>query len=476
MTDTAAAPGGPPAAPPAGPAASARTVVGLLVLFELMSGFLQTGIAPLLPDLGDHHGIGDSAINWVISVQLLSGAVLVPVFGRLGDLHGHLRMLRVALVSVAAGTLLLALAPNFATVLLARVLQGALVALLPLEIALVRNRLPVEQARAAIARLVGALTLGSLVGAVAMGAISQAVADFRLVLLVPALLASACVPVAFLRIPESVPRTAGGADWPGACLLGATLVTLLAGVSRAEHGGWLSAQVLLPLLACAVLAGVWVRVELRTEDPLVDLRALRGRTVAPFYLTSCFFGVLYFGSQSPNATFLAADAGTDGYGFGLHALAISLVGLPATLAALATSSCTALIARRLGYRPTLIAAFSLMTAGFVTLAVLHDALWQVVAALLLCGAGTGAALGAMPTVIVEATPADRTGVASALYNNAKTVGGAVAGGAIASLLASATPLGGAAPSEGGYTAVWALCAVFGLAAVLAVALAHRSEH
>ncbi|MET8859734.1 MFS transporter [Streptomyces sp. NPDC004579] len=452
-----------------GAPASVTAVVGLLVLFELMSGFLQTGITPLLPELGEHHGIGDSTLNWIVSVQLLAGAVMVPVFGRLGDLYGHRRMLRVAIAAVAAGTLLVALAPDFPVLLLGRVFQGALVALLPLEIALVRDRLPVEQARRAIARLVGALTLGSLLGAVVMGAAAKAVHSIQLVLLVPAFFALLCVPVSFLFIPESVPRAVGRPDWPGAALLGLSLLSLLGGVSRVDHDGWLSAGVLVPLVLFAVLICAWVRTELRCAAPLVDLRAMKGRGVARLYLVSFFFGVMYFGSQSPNATFLAADPATDGYGFGLTALDISLVSLPGAVAALITSGCTALIARHLGYRGTLMTAFGLMAAGFLALGCLHDNVGEMAAAVAVCGAGIGAALGAMPTVIVEATDPEHTGVASALYNNVKTVGGAVSGGAVASLLASHTRPGGTTPYEGGYTAVWLLCAVCGLGAIAAVA-------
>ncbi|NED55619.1 MFS transporter, partial [Micromonospora aurantiaca] len=88
------------------PVASVTAVVGLLVLFEVVSGFLQAGIAPVLPSIGDEWGVSDSALTWVVAVQLLSAAVSLPAFGRLGDLYGHRRMLRIALVSVAAGSIL----------------------------------------------------------------------------------------------------------------------------------------------------------------------------------------------------------------------------------------------------------------------------------------------------------------------------------------------------------------------------------
>lgn len=108
MTATATPP--PDAAPAEPLPASVTAVVGLLVLFEVTSGFLQVGLAPLLPDLADHLGMGSAALNWVVSVQLLAAAVCVPLFGRLGDLYGHRRTLRVATALIAAGTLVVALA------------------------------------------------------------------------------------------------------------------------------------------------------------------------------------------------------------------------------------------------------------------------------------------------------------------------------------------------------------------------------
>ncbi|MET9382133.1 MFS transporter [Streptomyces sp. NPDC002928] len=146
------------------------------------------------------------------------------------------------------------------------------------------------------------------------------------------------------------------------------------------------------------------------------------------------------------------------------------------MAAMITSSATAVIARRLGYRRALTAAFALMTAGFAALACFHGAVWQVVVALLVSGTGIGAALGAMPTVIVEATDPARTGVASALYNNVKTVGGAVTGGVVTALLSEFTTGPSASPDENGYVVVWALCALAGVAAVATVGVARRTEN
>ncbi|MBK3534565.1 MFS transporter, partial [Streptomyces sp. MBT72] len=294
--------------PPAAPR-SVTAVVGLLIFFEVMSGFLQVGLAPLLPDLADHLGIGSADLNWVVSVQLLAAAVCVPLFGRLGDLYGHRRMLRIALVLIAVGTVVVALAPGYELLLLGRLLQGPIAALLPLEIALVRDRLPVADA----------LTLGAMAGGVVMGLVDSAFGDLRLTLLVPAVLAVICVPVSFIAVPESEGRTGGRVDWAGVTLLSAAMLSLLGGVGGAEGGSWLTAGVLGPILLGAVLLAVWVVVELRSAETLVDVRALADRRTAPFYAAAFLFGVFFFGSQAPNSTFYAADPEVTGYGLGLSA-------------------------------------------------------------------------------------------------------------------------------------------------------------
>ncbi|OKK13421.1 MFS transporter [Streptomyces sp. CB02400] len=460
------------------PGASVTAVVGLLVLFEAMSGITQMGITPLLPELAAAYGLDGSAANWIGAVQLLAATVCVPLFGRLGDLYGHRRMLRVALVCVAAGSLLVALAPTPALLWTGRALQGPLAALLPLEIALVRDRLSVPDARRAIARLVGALTVGGLLGAALMGAAADALGDVRTALLIPAGLAAVCVPLSFVAVPESAAAGGERMDWAGFALLALGASTLLAGVFALERGGGAGPLVAGPLLLGSALLAVWVRVELRRPDPLVDVRSLADRRAGPFYLAAAGFGVVYFAAQAPETTFLAADPHETGYGFGMSSAQISLVLLPAIVAAVVGSAVTVPLARRIGYRSALACAFGLVAVSFLALAARHGAVGEIVAAKVVTGLGLGIALSAMPTVIVEAADRSRSGVATALYNNVKTFGGAVAGGLMAAVLATSshnTPTSNAAPEEGAYVAVWLLCAGCAAAGAGAALLARRTE-
>jgi MFS family permease len=447
--------------PPAG-----TRLVPLLVLLEVTSGFLQFGLVPLLPAIGVRLDVSSAGLSWVIAVQLLAAAVCVPVLGRLGDRYGYRRVLRVSVVLLAAGTLLVALAPSFPLLLAGRAAQGPLAALLPLEIALVRAALPREQARRAIARLVGGLTIGALLGSVATGAVESVTGDVRLALLLPAAMTAACVPLCFARLPESPRRPEVRMDWPGAVLLAAGTVSLLVGLSENGLPAYAGAGVLILI--------VFGMVQWRAADPLIDVRAMARRQVLPYYGASVLFGIAYFGSKAPNSAFLAARPEEAGYGFGLGAFAISLVLLPGIVASIVTSLSAARLARRLGYRACVVIAFAVLAAGFTALAAARDSLPAVCLAIAVVGSGIGLALGTLPTVIVEGAPPDRSGIAAALYNNTKVVGGALAGGAFAALTARLTPAATDVPAEASFVAVWLIAAACAAVAAIA-ALRNRSD-
>jgi MFS family permease len=151
------------------------------------------------------------------------------------------------------------------------------------------------------------------------------------------------------------------------------------------------------------------------------------------------------------------------------------VALPAAVGAVVGSSLTAVIAGRFGYRPTLVAAFLTIAATFVAMAFLHDELWQLLLFKVPVGLAAGVALGAMPTVIAETAEPSRTGITTALYNNVKTLGGAVAGAVVAAILATLVRAGGDTPTEGAYVVVWLMCGALCVAAALAAQFARRAE-
>lgn len=443
-------------------------VVGLLVFFELTSGLLQGATSPLLPSIQAELDIPSAQLHWVHAVQYLAAAVSVPVFGRLGDLYGYRRMLRVTLLFISVGSVVVALAPNLTVLLVGRALLGPLAALLPLEIGLVRDRLAPEQSRRAIGMLVGALTLGSLLGALVAGVVQGLLGDVRVTLGLLAVLAIGCLGLSYFRIPESQNRARGGMDWLGGVLLGLALVALLGSISQGNTWGWTSPLFLGGVALAAVLFVVWVRVELRSEHPLVDVRAVSSVTVAPQYAAGATLGVVMLGGQSVIVLYLSASPENVGYGFGLGVMAISLSVTAPTLLAFLGASTIAPVATRIGYRRTVFLAFALMAAGTLGLVFSWALLWSFLLSFAVVGLGCGLALGALPTLVVEASAADRAGSASAVFNNLKTLGGSVGGALAAGALGYFLMSGTGEPALFAYQGVWVGVALLALVtAVLA---------
>ncbi|MFD7281808.1 MFS transporter [Streptomyces sp. NPDC059862] len=468
------------AAPPPSHASSGmpvRTgaVVGFLVFVELVSGVVQGSLIPLLPQLGHALGVSHGDLNWASSVHLLAAALLVPAFARLGDLYGHRRMLRIAVVMVVVGTLLTAAATSYPMVLAGRALQGPLAALLPLEIALVRDRLPKEQARVAIGMLVGALTFGVSFGLVSSGWIFERMGSASGTLWIVTAFAAIAVPVSCFLIPESVTRARVKVDIPGTAGLALGLAAVLYGIAQAEEHGWTSTAFLgCTGLGAVVLAG-WVAYELRAAQPMVDVRALASPQALPLYLASAVFGMVLYGSQTAHATFMGTPRQL-GYGFGMGVLAIGLTLLPLGLGAFAGSSLAPRIARTTGYRTVLLGGASATAAGFVWMALLHDTVWHLVVGGAVTGIGTGVCLASLPTVIVELAPRDQSGIAGGLYSTSKTLGGSISGAVFATVLSTMTVPGldQAVPSESAYTTVWFVCAGTSvLTALLVLAVRHN---
>ncbi|MEU1321150.1 MFS transporter [Streptomyces tibetensis] len=337
-----------------------------------------------------------------------------------------------------------------------------------------------EQARLAIGMLVGALTLGISLGLAASGWIFERTDSPSGTLWIVTAFVAITVPVSFLLIPESVTRARVKVDTPGTVGLALGLAAVLFGIAQAEEHGWTSTLFLTCTgLGALVLSG-WVAYELRAAHPMVDVRALVRPQAFPLYLAAAVFGMALYGSQTANATFMGTPRELGGYGLGMSVLGIGLTSLPLGLGAFAGSVLAPRIARTAGYRAVLVGGALMSAAGYVGMALLHDAVWHLVVGGVVTGIGTGVCLASLPTVIVELAPRDQSGIAGGLYSTSKTLGGSVSGAVFVTVLSAMTipGLDKVVPSESAYSTVWFVCAgtsVLTAVLILAVRRATATE-
>lgn len=446
----------------------ARAVVGFLIFCELASGFTQGFYPPLLKDLSIHLGVSDADITWFLTIQTLTAAVCVPLLSKLGDIFGHRRILRIAIISVLVGTLLTALVPSYPVVLAGRVLVGPLAVWLPLEIALVHNRITGEQARKSIGLLVTFLTGGAILGTFAAGGISAISPSITITMLAPCALVLLSAYAVFFKVPESSTRTATKIDYVGFAGIAVFMIAALFGLRLVGSVGLLAPSTLL-ILGTAILAfALWVFWELRAKAPAVDVRLVVSRRVGPLYLAALCFGMVMFGGQAPISTFLGSRPDVEGYGFAASASLISLVIGIITILATVGAALFSALATKIGIRTVMVTGSVLAAAGNFMLLPLHANLGGYIAAAIVQGLGYGLLLGALPARLAELAPSHSTGIAAGVYNSLRTLGGSLAGAIFAAMLGAAMVAGAEFSSIGGYIAIWTFSGIAFVVCLVAV--------
>ena len=451
-------------------------VVGVLAVVELASGVLQGYYVPQLTDIARALRIPDADVNWLEGGQLALSVVAVPILAKLGDLLGHRRVLLAALACTAVASLGLAFATaSFPLFLALWAVQGLYTAWLPLEVALIAHRSrtrpdPQATTRAGAGVVVAALEAGAIAGALAGGSAQALLGSLRAALLVPGVLVAVAFLAVLIGVREVPDRAPGRLDARGAVLLGVALAVLTGalGLLRLQPGSTLGWAILLPGLA---LVAVFVLVERRTPDPLVDMRVLARPAVWPVQLAALLFGVSVLGAQGPLSTFVRTDPARVGYGLGLGSGTLSIVIGVYVLSLLVGALLLGPVSRGVGTRAVLVAGSAVVGVGYLALIPLHATLGQVIGAMAVAGLGSGALVAALPAAAAAVAPIGRTAVATGLTNTGKSLGGAFASCAFAVALATGAPAGGTAGSYGGYLTTWAICggtAVVGALVLLVV--------
>jgi len=443
----------------------------LLVL--LMAGvsfaLSQTLVIPALPEIGDHLDASATATSWLLTAFLLSASIATPIVGKLGDIHGKGRVLTVVLLVFAAGAVVCALGRTIEVVIAGRVLQGVAGGVFPLAFGIVRDTFPRERMPAGLGMVSAIFGIGGGIGLSLSGVIADNLDTSWLfwinLIALPAALA------AYLLIPPLPAGRRPRIDWAGAALLSAALAAILLGVSEADDWGWGSPANLGLILGGLALTGVFIRVEARTADPLIDLEVLRRPAVATTNLTAFMVGLAMFASFLLIPQFAQAPELT-GYGFGASVTVGGLLLLPVAIAQLLTGALAGMLGTRIGFRAVLAIGAGLTSASFVVLAAAHEREVEILAAGALLGAGISFAFAAMANLIVAAVPQSDVGIATGINTVMRTVGGSF-GAAIATAILAGSSGAGGLPTEGAYTAAFAFSAVAGLAAVGAALLVPR---
>lgn len=451
----------------------ANVVVAVLAFGGIVVSLMQTLVIPIVPELPKLLDASASNAAWAVTATLLAAAVATPVMGRLGDMYGKRLMLLASLVMLVVGSVVAALSDSLVPMIVGRALQGLASGVIPLGISIMRDELPAERLGSATALMSASLGVGGALGLPAAALIADHF-DWHVLFWTSAVLGVVAALFVLLLVPESKVRTGGRFDLPGALGMAAGLVCLLLGISKGADWGWGSGTTLGLFGAAVVILLGWGFYELRTREPLVDLRTTARRQVLVTNLASVAFGFSMFAMSLVLPQLLQLPQAT-GYGLGKSLLAAGLVMAPTGLVMMATAPLSALVSRNFGPKITLMCGAVIVATGYGLNIVLMDAVWQLVLASCVIGAGIGFAYGAMPALIMGAVDPHETAAANSLNTLMRSIGTSTASAVAGVILAQMTITFGTAtvPSENGFKVVMAVGSGAAILALLVAAFIPR---
>ncbi|MEW5628784.1 MFS transporter [Streptomyces hydrogenans] len=444
---------------------------------------LMNYTAPMLtlPATAEAFGTPSSAQAWLLNGTPLGLAALLLVAGALADAHGRRRVFLLGTLALGVTTALGALAGTTALFTAARIAQGAAsAAILAGSLGLLADAYPSGRDRIRATGVWGA----SVSAGIALGPLLAAVlslADWRLAYLAlgaatlatavtgartltppragggggpapspagsgggpapsPGRTADAPAPsperTADAPAPSPAGRAGGGGrpDLAGATTLALALGALLTALTLGRDG-WLRPAVGALLLASAVLLALFVAVECRRKDPMIDLGLLRRPAFRASTVGALFTGLAVIGLFSVLPSLLMRGQGV---------APLAAAGLFVLWSG--TSFVVALQARRLAGRISapyqLALGFVLSAAGVLPLLGTVDAPavpWpRLMAGLVVAGAGSGLLNAALPRLAVDSVPPERAAMGSGANNTARYIGSA-AGVALMLALSATDP-------------------------------------
>lgn len=443
-------------------------IVPVLAFSGIVVALMQTLVLPIVAKLPELLSAPAADTAWVVTATLLAASVATPLTGRFGDMYGKKRVLLISLVLLVVGSLVCALSSALVPMIIGRLLQGLALGFIPLAISIMRDVVPAEKLASATSLMSASLGIGAALGLPAAAFVADNF-DWHALFWVSVVLGVLSLVLVAMVVPESPVRTGGRFDAIGAIGLSAGLVCLMLAISKGGEWGWGSATTIGLFAAAVIILVAWGFFELRTREPLIDLRTTARPQVLFTNLAGIAFGFSLFAVQLIVPQIVQMPEAT-GYGLGGSLLTAGLVMAPQGVVIMLAAPLSAKLSETYGPKVTLMLGAVIVAIGYALNLVMMAEIWQLIVASCVIGAGVGIAYGSLPLLIMGAVPRSETGAANSLNALLRSIGTSLASALSGVILAQLTlDLGGhTLPAESGFKVIIAIgCG----AALVALALA-----
>jgi len=416
------------------------TIAAIMTVF-LLSALDQTVVATAMPRIiAELHGL--EMYSWTATAYMLTSTVMVPIYGKLGDMYGRKIILTVGVGIFLLGSALCGLAGEFGDLpligggmvqlIICRAIQGlGSGALFSGAFAVIGDLYPPRERGRVMGLFVAVFSISSVAGPTIGGFFTDhgttqifgyTVAGWRWVFYVNLPLGLISLFLILFKMHRTNIATGGRVDYLGAAFLVTAVVPLLLALTWGGNRLAWDSLVILGLLATVIIALIiFIVTESRVTDPIMPLPLLRNRAfaitnAASFVISMAFFGVVMF---MPLYMQLVLGVNATRSGFAM---------LPLMLGIMLTAMLSGRYVRKTGrYKPIMIASCVTLFAGVFLLAqigpdtTIRELDWR----LLLVGIGLGPAQSLYSIAVQNAAPLNQLGIATSSSQFFRQIGSTV---------------------------------------------------
>ena len=394
--------------------------IGLMIIM-LMSSLNQTVLSPSLPTIvGELNGV--EHMSWVITAFIMVSTIMMPAYGKLGDLWGRKPLLVFAILAFMAGSITGAVAQDMNTLIIARGLQGlGGGGLMILSQSVIADVIPARERGKYMGALMGVFAFSSVAGPLLGGWLTEG-PGWRWAFWMNLPLGILALAATIFLIPhtnKSAQEHRRKVDVWGMMFLGAaTACLVLAMTWGGNQYDWGSPTIIGLLIAVVVCVAIFIPIEAKVSEPVMPLALFKDRNFNLATVANLCLGIGMFGAVGYMPTYMQMVLGVDATQAGL--LMIPMMGM-----LLVTSISVGFIVSKVGrYKVFTVVGSLLLALGLFLLSHLEvdTDTYIICLDLAVIGLGLGMSMQLLTLIVQNAFPISMVGTATAANNFFRQVG------------------------------------------------------
>lgn len=415
---------------------NAWKILAILSCISIMVLYAETMLIPAIPRLIDDFDITYSTSSWILSSYLISGAISVPVAGKLSDMYGRKKILLLVLTIYAVGVVGGAVSTDIYSLLISRTVQGIGMSVFPIVFAIVQDQFPRNKIAIAQGTLASMFAFGGLLGLVVGGNIIEYFgwrATFYSV--IPMVLLLIIIIIKHVRVKESsqiliqqqrkslyeygegissegfigkvikltksmkekvIPNytIVDGLDIKGIIFLAITITSFLSALTLVQSSAentrsqeippayW---QLVVLSFLCSASLATFIVVEKKSSSPIIDFKLIANRPILISNIIVIIWGICTFAifQTIPILVQSPVQAG----GLGGNAVDAANIQVPFSITSLIFGPTSGFIISKIGSSKVTLVGALVTTCGLFAILGLHSDVIQLATSLAIVGVG-----------------------------------------------------------------------------------------